>query len=114
MPLNVLFTQGGRLFNRSKQKHVLKRAVSHHCEVNTLGTFACNFSTFLRFLKGTHFGKLPTESERSDRFWPEKFLKIIEHVSYSIRYCKTSLLIYSGRNSLSNAGRFFDSPGRNF
>ena len=68
---------------------------------------------FLRFLKGTHFGKLPTESERSDQFSPGKFLKIIEHVSYSIRYCKISLLIYTGSSSLSNAGNFFvDSPCR--
>ena len=47
-------------------KHVLKRAESHHCEVNTLGTFA--LARFLRFLEGTRFGKLPRESERSDRF----------------------------------------------
>ena len=57
--LNMLFT---------KRKHVLKRAESHCCEVNTLGIFAYDFSMFLRFLKGIHFRKLPTESERSDRF----------------------------------------------
>ena len=52
IPLNELFTLGGRLFNSSKRKHVLKRAESHRCEVNTLGTFACNFSFFLGFSKG--------------------------------------------------------------
>ena len=39
---------GGRLFNRPKRKHVLKRAESHCCDVNTSGTFACNFSTFFK------------------------------------------------------------------
>ena len=47
-PLNKLFTLGGRLFNPPKRKHVLKRAESHRFEVNTLGTFACNFSTFFK------------------------------------------------------------------
>ena len=56
---------------------MLKRAESHRCEVNTLGTFACDFTTFLRFLKRIHFGKLPTESERRDRFQPGKILEII-------------------------------------
>ena len=40
IPLNKLFTLGGRLFNPPKRKHVLKRAESHRCEVNILGTFA--------------------------------------------------------------------------
>ena len=48
IPLNKLFTLGGRLFNLPKRKHVLKRAESHRCEVNTLGIFACNFSTFFK------------------------------------------------------------------
>ena len=109
IPLNKLFTLGGRLFNPSKGKHVLKRAESHRCEVNTSGIFACNFSVF--FLKGIHFRKPLTESERSDRFSLGKFLKIIEHVSYSIRYCKVSSHIYSWSSSLSNVGTFFDSPG---
>ena len=111
MPLNKLFTLGGRVFNPSKEKHVLKRAESHRCEVNTLGIFACNFSIFLRLLKGAHCGKSLTESEWNDRFESRKFLETIEHVSYLIRYCKISLLIYSGNSSLSNARHFFDSPG---
>ena len=106
IPLNKLFTLGGRLFNRPKRKHVLKRAESHRCEVNTFGIFACNFARFLRFLEGIHFRKSLTESERSDRCWPGKFLKIIEHVSNSIRYCRISLHIYSGSSRLSNTGRF--------
>ena len=48
IPLNKLFTLGERLFNTSKEKHVLKRAESHHCEIKTLGIFACNFSMFLK------------------------------------------------------------------
>ena len=48
IPLNRLPTPGGRLFNPPKRKHVLKRAERHRCEVKTLGTFACNFSTFFR------------------------------------------------------------------
>ena len=47
-------------------KTVLACAESHRCEVNTLGLFACNFSTFFKGLKGIHFRKLPTESEWSD------------------------------------------------
>ena len=47
-PLNEFFTVGGRLFNSSKRKHMLKRAKSHRCEVNTLGTFACNLSMFVK------------------------------------------------------------------
>ena len=46
--LNKLFTLGGRLFNPSKGKYVLKRGESHRCEVNTLGILACNFSTFFK------------------------------------------------------------------
>ena len=68
IPLNELFTLGGRLFKPPKRKHVLKRAENHRCEVNTLGTFACNFGIFLKFLKGAHFRISLTESERSDRF----------------------------------------------
>ena len=35
-----------------------------------------------------------------------KFLNIIEHVSYSMGYCKLSLLIYAGNSSLSNTRPF--------
>ena len=86
---------------------MLKRAESHYCEVNTLGFLACNFSMFLRFLKGVHFRKSLTQSERRDRFWSDKFLKIVEHVSYLIKYCKISLLLYSGSSSLLNVRHFF-------
>ena len=48
IPLNKLLTLGGRLLNLPKRKHVLKRAESHRCEVNTLRIFACNFSTFFK------------------------------------------------------------------
>ena len=46
IPLNKSFTPGGR--KRPKRKHVLQRVESHRCEANTLGTFACNFSTFFK------------------------------------------------------------------
>ena len=54
---------------------------------------------------------LPTEklvviSERNDPFLLEKILKLIEHVSHSIGYCKILALIYSGNSSLSNAWLF--------
>ena len=68
IPLNKLFIQGGRLFIPSKGKHVLKLAERHRRKVNTLGILACIFSTSLRFLKGIHFRKSLTESERSGRF----------------------------------------------
>ena len=112
IPHNKLFKLRGRVFNPSKN-HVQKRAENNRCKVNTLGTLASNFSMFLRFLKGIHFRNSLTESELGDRFQKGKFLKTIEHVSYSIRYCKISLLTYLGSNSLSNAGRLiFYSPGR--
>ena len=56
------------------------------------------------------FKKSLTESERRDRFQQEKILKITEHVSFSSRYHKVSLLIHSGSNSLSNAGTFLIHP----
>ena len=69
IPLNKLFTPGGRLCNPRKRKHLLKHVESHCCEVNTLGIFACNFSMFFKgFSKGFIFRKLPMESERSDRY----------------------------------------------
>ena len=44
----MLLTLGGRLYNPPEGKHVLKRAESHSCEVNTFGTLACNFGTFFK------------------------------------------------------------------
>ena len=55
------------------------------------GSLLITLPRFFRFLEGNFFTNSPTESERSDRFQPGKFLKIIEHVSQSIRYCKISL-----------------------
>ena len=48
--LNKLFTPSGRLFNPPKGKHVLKRAESHCCEVNTFGILACNFNDMIIIL----------------------------------------------------------------
>ena len=64
-PLEWLFTLGGRFFNPTKGKQVLKRAESHHYDVKRLGILACNFSMFLKFLKGVHFRESLTESEQS-------------------------------------------------
>ena len=61
---------------------------------------------FLMFLEGGFYCKILVKSEQSNQFQAGKILKIVEHVSYSIRYCKTSLLIYSRSNSLSNASTF--------
>ena len=47
---------------------MLKRAESHRCEVNALGTSLVILACFVRFLKGAHFRKSLTESERSDQF----------------------------------------------
>ena len=49
-PPNKFFTPGERLVNPLKGTHVLKRAASHLCDVNTLGILACSFSTFLKAL----------------------------------------------------------------
>ena len=47
-PSDLAIHTRGRLFNPPKGKHVLKRAESHCCEVNTLWKLACNFSTFFK------------------------------------------------------------------
>ena len=85
---------------------MLQHAESHCCEVNIFGIIACDFCMFLRFLKGVYFRKSLTESERCDRLESEKFLKIIEHIGYSVRYCQISWLMYSGSSSLSKTCRF--------
>ena len=43
---------GGRLFNQPRRKPVLKRAESHHCEVNTSGNLLVILARFSRFLQG--------------------------------------------------------------
>ena len=111
IPLNKLFTLGGRLFNQSKGKHVLKRAERHRCYANTLGILAFNFSMFLKFSKGFTLKNRVQKLNGMTASSQKKFLKIIEHVSYSIRYCKISLLIYTGNSSLSNTGLAVDSSG---
>ena len=58
IPLYKLFTLEGRLFNPPKRKHVPQRAESHRCDVNTLGTFACNFSTFFKVSQRDSFWKI--------------------------------------------------------
>ena len=88
-----------KTFQPDKRESVLKHAESHRCEVSTLGIFACNISSFQGFSKGIFFRKSLTESERKDQCKPGKILKIIEHFSYSIRYCKYNCL-YSGSSSL--------------
>ena len=62
---------------------------------------------FYRFLEGTFSRKSLVKSERSHRFKPGEILQIIEHVSFSIRFCKISSLIYSESSRLSNAGPFY-------
>ena len=54
----MIFILGGRLFNPTRAKHMLKGPESHRCEVNTLWKFACNSSMFLRFLEGNPFKKI--------------------------------------------------------
>ena len=68
IPLNKLFTLGGRRFNPPKREHLLKRAESRRCEVNTLEILLVILARFCRILKGTYFGILPAESVRSDQF----------------------------------------------
>ena len=72
-PPNKSFTLEKRLFNATGGKHVPKDAESHRCEVNTRGTFACNFSTE-GFSKGFIF------ENRLQNLNGGKFLEIIEHV----------------------------------
>ena len=48
IPLSKLFSLRGRLLNPPKGKHVLKRAESYRCEVNTFGVLVCNVSAFFK------------------------------------------------------------------
>ena len=94
---------------------MLKRAESHLCEVNTLTIIACNFTMFLRFLKGVHFRKSITESERNDRFKPGKYLKIIDYASYAaISIAKYHCLYTQGAVAFQTPRVYFDSSGRTF
>ena len=54
---------------------------------------ARNLNMFARFSKGIIFKFL---IERRHRFSQEKFYRKTEHVTYSIRYCRILLLVYSG------------------
>ena len=45
-----------------------------------------------RFLQASFSTKSLVKTEQNDLFQPEKILKIISHVGYSIRYCKIVLL----------------------
>ena len=62
--------------------------------------------SLLAILTGFFFVKSLTASEQSHRFQPGKLLQTFEYVSYSIRYCRISLLIYSGSRSLSSSEHF--------
>ena len=108
--LNKLFTIGGRLFNPPRGRHELQCAESHRCEVNTVGNLACNFRTFFRISQRDCFRKALTKSERSDRFQPEKFLKAIEHVSYSMKYCKYYCLYTEEAVAFQTPNAFFTHP----
>ena len=110
--LTKQFILEGRLFHSPARIACAKACLSHCCEVNISYKLPHNFSDLLRFREKEFFRKSLEKSEQSDRFQPGKILKIIEHFSYSIMYCKTSLLKYLGSNSLSNAGPIFDSTGR--
>ena len=56
----------GKTFQLAKRNNVLKRAESHHCEVNTFAIPACNFSKVFKVPLRNFFRILLTESERSD------------------------------------------------
>ena len=45
-----------------------KACSSHRCEVNILWKLAFNFDTFVEVSRGEFFWKIPSKSERSDRF----------------------------------------------
>ena len=72
-PPEKLFTLGGRLSNPSKGKLELKGTESHHCEVNTLGILACNFSTFYGFSKRVILENCSQNLNRMTDFSQEKF-----------------------------------------
>ena len=72
-----------------------------------------DFSKFFNVSRRQFFTKSIVKSEWSGRLKPRNILKIIEHGSYSIIYCKISLHVYSGSSSLSNVGPILDSPGIN-
>ena len=83
---------------------MLKRAQVILCSKH-IGKLASDFSTFIDFLEKLHY-KIWAERPISAR----KILKMIENLSYSIRYCKISLLTYSGSSIVSNTGLFVAHP----
>ena len=83
--MNKLFKQGGRLFNSSKGKHVLKRAESHRCEVNTLRILACNFSMFFICISKGFILENCLQNLNGVTDFGQKISKMIEPDSYSIR-----------------------------
>ena len=104
IPLNESFIPGGRL---SLKTACAKALSSHHCNVSITGNLVDYFSTFFMFLEVNFFRKFPAKSERSARFQLEKILKVIEHVSYSIRhYICHHLYTLGAVGSLSSAGPF--------
>ena len=69
----------------------------------------------LRFLERNFLRKSLVKSERSDRFQQGNTLKIIEHASYSIRYCKISLLYLQGTLAFQIPRLFFlTHPARHY
>ena len=111
-PPELVIHTRGKIFSSLKRIARGKVCPSHPCDVNIPRKLADDFSTFSKVSRSDFLRKSRAKSERIDRFRPGKILTLIEHVSYPIRYCKISLLIYSGSSSLSNAGRFFSySPG---
>ena len=64
---------------------MLKRFSSHCCKVKTLWKLARLLSRYFSWLLEVTFSrKSLVESEWSDGFQPEKFVKVIEHVNTSI------------------------------
>ena len=64
-------------------------------EGNKLGKVACNFDMHLKdFSKGILL-EIPKQNRSSEAISARKILETIEHATYSIKYCKASLLMCS-------------------
>ena len=110
-PLNKLFIHTWeKTFPIPQGQHMLKRIEVIAVKETYQGRLLVILRGFFKFLEGNLFTEFYTESVRSDRFQPRKILNIVEHASYSIRYCKISFLIQSRRSTPSTAGLSLTHP----
>ena len=101
----------GETFPSPKRIALAKACPYHRCEANILGKLADDFSMLYKASQNDHFSKSLAKSEARDQNQSGKIPKIIEHVSYSIRYRKYHCSYAKGAIACEMPGFFIDSPG---